>query len=259
MTILNLAKIPTALREHGNICLLLQKLEQISKSLYLTGSWARETYSSVSDIDIDIIILEDVAKKFLQEQIQTYQTKEIDIDAKIFTSAEFNKLQQGPSHFFYWTRFQGAIHLGGEPISLVHDFAQTRRFVEIGMDRINEAISLVQSRRYLTTALFLIYESLCNSYFLESYLLKKKKNHSNKESYLRTYLKDLYLLSRQNYYSHTREQFQQFFDWPITISFRDHMQLKKKESSILEDRLKEIDSHVMSIYSRALRMIDNSI
>ncbi|MFW9919860.1 MAG: nucleotidyltransferase domain-containing protein [Candidatus Thorarchaeota archaeon] len=250
--------IPKGLQELG-ILSLLNELEYNSKSVYLTGSWARGTNTSLSDIDLDILACEDIPKEIILGTITPYQSNKIVIDAKIFTPIEFTQLQKGPSHFFFWTRFQDGLHISGDSLSLKHDYEQTRRFIEVSMDRMNEAISLVHSGRYLATVLFLMYESLCGSYFLESYLLNGKRIQYIKEEYLRNHCGNLFSLCRQNYYTHVRAQFQDSLDWPIRIRFRSDLKMKKDAFQTLKDVIYQVDNHVMNVYNSALRKIDSIV
>lgn len=163
---------------------------EFSISIILTGSFARSTASSESDVDILVVVQEEKSRKRLRralnrEQLgQVYQKRVADV--KILTKSELMEQAEGTHNFIAWSLLDGSLLLYGEDLreSVKLEPVQLGRLTAGMLDRLNETHQMLEYGTGFQGACMTVVDILNTLYFIQKKIVLKSDTAKSRHRFL---------------------------------------------------------------------------
>lgn len=172
------------------------------KSVYLTGSCAKEELHNDSDIDLIIVTMSESEKNVESEVYQLFQSSEIpewQIDLKVFTESELQEEFNGINHFFFWSLFNKGILLWGNMIKRKINLQKVIQSMQYWLNRLDETGLYIESGVQYTRCCYDLYAALVWFYFINRELLLDDDKSISKKDTLSNFFSGYSTIVYKNY------------------------------------------------------------
>ncbi len=179
-----------------------EKMDNYCESIYLVGSYSREEFDHLSDVDLIVIVHNESELPFVLELVKIIQEYiapfDVMLDSKVYTELSFNDAKKGIDHFSIWLNIETGICILGNEIQVKLNPSLVISGLLHWIDRVEESIVILENHSQFEGSCFVLYSALVWIFFIEKYLLESNKTISKRET-LNVYFGDMEPIVRVHY------------------------------------------------------------